>query len=185
MPDTRTARTAYAALLALMAQPVASAQDWSFPYWNVLWLDALLRGLAEAPRDGVAHVTAPTLAPTTALTTGGYLAAGRSLEVVQTFVDAHGRETDASPLATISTGTAITDPAAAPTFGAIVEDATGFDGGLLEVWFSWTDAAGGETVASPGAATNLPYRSGGLKNQVTVILPSTPAVAGAAGANVY
>ena len=53
------------------------------------------------------------------------------------------------------------------------------------MWFSWTDGAGGETLPSPSAQVDVPYQAGGLLSEVTVTLPSTPAVAGAAGANIY
>ena len=185
MPEERTERTAYQGLLALMAVP-ADSESWGFPYWNSVLLDAALQGLAQAPRDGTAHLTAPALAPTTALVAaGGTLYAGQSLEVVQTFVDGFGRETLAGPAATQSTGAAIADPAAAATFGAITDSGTGFEGGLLEIWYSWTDGSGGETLPSPVATTDLPYLAGGLLSEVVVNLPSTPAMAGAAGANIY
>ncbi|MHB8867424.1 MAG: hypothetical protein ACYC6T_07955 [Thermoleophilia bacterium] len=185
MPEERTERTTYQGLLALMLV-AADSESWGFPYWNSLLLDAALQGLAQAPRDGTAHLTAPALAPTTALvTSGGTLAAGQTLEVVQTFVDAFGRETLAGLAASQSTGTPITDPAAAVTFGAITPAGAGYEGGLFEIWFSWTDGSGGETLPSPVATTDLPYLAGGLLSEVVVDLPSTPAVAGAVGANIY
>lgn len=185
MLEERTERTTYQGLLALMLV-AADSEAWGFPYWNSLLLDAALAGLAQAPRDGTAHLTAPALAPTTALvTSGGTLAAGLSLEVVQTFVDEFGRETLAGPAATQSTGTPIADPAAAATFGAVTPSGAGYAGGLLELWYSWTDGAGGETLPSPVVTTDLPYLAGGLLNEVVVDLPSTPAAAGAAGANIY
>lgn len=185
MPEERLDRTAYQGLLALMLAPHDS-ENWSYPYWNIKQLDAALQGLALAPRDGVAHVTAPTVMPTAALvTSGGVLAAGQDLDIVQTWVDDYGRETLAGPIADLNTGAPIADPVVAATFGAVTPSGTGFEGGLLEVWFSWTDGSTGETLSSPVASMDVPYLSGGLLSEVVVDLPSTPAVAGASGANIY
>jgi len=185
VPEERTERTAYQGLLALMVV-AADSESWGFPYWNSLLLDAALQGLAQAPRDGTAHLTAPALAPTTALVAGGgVLPAGQSLEVVQTFVDAFGRETLAGAAVIQSTGAPLADPVSAAAFGSITESGTGYEGGLFEIWFSWTDGASGETLPSPVVTTDLPYRAGGLKSEVVVNLPSTPAAAGASGANIY
>lgn len=185
MPDERRERTDYQGLLALMLAP-HDAENWSYPYWNIKQLDGALQGLALAPRDGVVHVTAPTVMPTATLSTsGGVLPAGQDLEIVQTWVDDYGRETLAGPVAALNTGTPIADPLVAPTFGAFTPSGTGFEGGLLEVWFSWTDGSGGETLPSPVAGTDVPYLSGGLLSEVVVDLPSTAAAAGAAGANIY
>jgi hypothetical protein len=107
-------------------------------------------------------------------------------KIGQTFVDEWGRETDVGPLATVSTGTGISEPAVAATLGTpTLGGLSGYEGGLLEMWFSWTDGAGGETLPSPSAQVDVPYQAGGLLSEATVTLPSTPAVAGAAGANIY
>ncbi len=185
MPDERTDRTNYLGLLALM-MTAADAENWSYPYWNVLMLDAALSGLAWAERDGVAHLTAPTVMPTAALvTSGGLLAAGRDLDIVQTFVDDYGRETLGGPIAGLNTGVPIVDPAVAATYGTITPGGTGYAGGLFEAWFSWTDGNGGETLPSPVVSMDVPYLTGGLLSDIQVVLPSLPSAVGAAGANVY
>ncbi len=181
----RSERTPYAGLLALL-EASQTTQGWGNPYWNPYFLDGLLYGLAMAPRTGAIPLLAPTGAPTLALLgTGGVVPAGQTLEIAQTFVDAYGRETDASPVGTISTGAGLADPAMAPTLGAPSAEASGYGGGLLEVTYTWLDENGGETLAAPAANVQLPYLALGLYSQVEVTLPSTPAAAGAAGANVY
>lgn len=186
MPDERAERTNYLGLLALMIAG-ADTENWSYPYWNIKQIDAALAALADAPRDGTVLFTAPGVAPTAALSaTPGSIAGSVTLEIAQTFVDAYGRETDAGALATIATPAAIEGPAAAPTLGTpSLGEASGYEGGLLEVWFSWTDGGGGETLPSPVASVDIPYQAGGLSSEVAVTLPSTPAAAGAAGANIY
>jgi hypothetical protein len=164
----------------------ADTQGWAYPYWNIMQLDAALNGLANALRTGAAPLSAPAVAPTLSLKeTGGSVPAGQTIEVVQTFVDEWGRETDAGTLASLSTGTGITDPVTAPTLGTPSTAATGYGGGTLVVVFTWLDENGGETLASPADTVQLPYLSGGLYSQVDVVLPSTPAAAGAVMANVY
>ena len=191
MTENRTERTDLLGLLALMsapsgAGPGSNTQGWGFPYWNQVYLDALLAALHEAPRDGVALLTAPATGPTVAVSaTSGYLPAGQTLEVVQTWVDEWGRETNAGAVGSVSTGTPIADPDTAPTLGTPSPAAAGFDGGLLEVAYSWIDAAAGETIASPIATVDIPYLSGGLQSEVLVTLPATPASVGAAGAFIY
>jgi hypothetical protein len=191
MTENRTERTDNVGLLAIMSAPSgggpgSNTQGWAFPYWNQVYLDALLAALHEAPRDGVALLTAPAVAPTVAVSaTAGYLPAGQTLEIVQTWVDEWGRETDAGAVGTVSTGTALVDPLVAPTLGAPSAAATGFDGGLLEVWYAWIDEATGETLPSPVASVSVPYRTGGLQSEVLVTLPVTPASVGAAGAYIY
>ena len=185
MSDARTERTDFLGLLAIM-EAAHNSQGWAFPYWNVLQTDAALAALAGAVRTGAVPLSAPAAAPdVTMQTSGGYLAAGQTLEVAQTYVDAYGRETDAGPAATVNMGTGITDPDTACSIGAPSTEASGFEGGLLEVWYSWTDETGGETLPSPPAQLTLPYLAAGLYSQVTVTLPATPASVGAAGANIY
>jgi hypothetical protein len=183
MTETRTERTDFLGLLALYNAD-GRVQGWGWPYTNQIQLDAQINALYNAPRDGVALITAPA-APTLALeATGGYLLAGIEYEVAQTFVDTYGRETEASTVDSVTTAGSITDPAAAATLGATSESA-GFAGGLLEVWYTWTDADSRETLPSPVASISLPYLASPLYNEVTVTLPVTPASVGAAGANVY
>ena len=185
MPETRQERSAFLGLLALM-QAAADSQNWSYPYHNILALDAVIEALHDATRDGSLPVTAPASAPTLAISGAtGNLFADQDLEVVQTFLDEYGRETGAGPIEHIYTGTTLADPVAAPTIGAVTSAGTGFEGGLLEVGFAWTDTQGGETVVSPWASVELPYLTGGLLSQVEISLPSTPSTAGAAGANIY
>ena len=186
MPDTRTDRTSYLGLLALMIA-AADTENWSYPYWNAKQIDAALAALADAPRDGTVPLVAPLAAPTAAISaTSGTIAGSVTLEIGQTFVDVYGRETDVGPLATVATPAAITDPIAAATLGApTLGGLSGYEGGLLEVWYSWTDGSGGETLPSPPAQVDIPYQAGGLLSTVDVTLPSTPAAAGAAGANIY
>ena len=126
-------------------------------------------------------------APTAAISaTPGTIAGSVTLEIGQTFVDVYGRETDVGPLATVATPAAITDPITAATLGTpTLGGLSGYEGGLLEVWYSWTDGSGGETLPSPPAQVDIPYQAGGLLSTVDVTLPSTPAAAGAAGANIY
>ena len=184
MADTRVERTTNLGLLALMLA-AADSEEWGYPYWNIHWIDAILAGLAMGDRTGVARPLAPSTAPTLALvTSGGNLAAGQDLEIVQTFVDQYGRETNAGTVGEINTGTAITDPITPLTFGTPSDEASGFQGGLLEVWYTWADDQGGETLNSNFASIELPYLTG-LYSQVSVTLPSTPTVAGADGANIY
>jgi len=184
MPEPRTDRTPFLSLLALM-QAAADLDDYSFPYWNALQVDACLAGLHQAPRTGAPLLTSPA-APTLALLgAGGMLAGGQTLEVGQTFVDTFGRETAPSVVATISTGDAIPDPLDAPTLSDPATAGSGFEGGTLEAWYSWTDASGGETGASPEAVLDLPYLAAGLYNTCTFTLPAPASDAGAAGANVY
>lgn len=181
---TRADRTAYLWLLALMNTD-ASTQGWSYPYWNIMMIDAALAALADATRDGTVNPAPPAVAPTlTLLASGGSLATGQTLEVVQTFVDEYGRETSAGAAETISTGAPVADPGTAPTLNNLTQEAAGFEGGQLLVVYSWTDGSGGETLASPAAELDLPYLEG-LYSQLDVVLPSTPAAAGAAGANIY
>jgi len=183
--ESRTERTPYAALMALM-EADATSQGWAYPYWNPYFLDGLLHGLAMAPRTGVIPLAAPDAAPTlNLLSSGGVVPAGQVLEVAQTFVDAYGRETDAGVLGVISTGDGIPDPETAATLGSPSTEASGYGGGLLEVTYTWVDENGGETLAAPASNVQLPYLSIGLYSQVEVTLPSTPAAVGAAGANVY
>ncbi len=185
MPETRLTRTDFLGLLAVM-QAYLDVQNWTLPYWDKLREDAQFAALHDAPRTGTALLAAPAGAPTLALVAGGgYLPAGQTVEIVQTFVDPYGRETAASPTATLSTGAGITDPEAALAVTSVSEAASGYEGGDLKLWYSWTDGNGGETLPSPLAETVLPYRAGGLKSQVEVALPSTPAGVGAAGANIY
>ena len=191
MPENRTQRTDHLGLLALMQSPAgggpaSSEQGWGFPYWNQVWLDAILAALHEAARDGVALLTAPDTGPTLELaSSSGYLPSGLVLEVAQTWVDEWGRETDAGVVAEISTGDAIANPDTAPTLGTPSAAAVGFDGGLLEIAYSWIDEAAGETLPSPIAQVDVPYRTGNLKSEVLVTLPATPASADAAGAFIY
>ena len=58
MPDTRTDRTSYLGLLALMIA-AADTENWSYPYWNAKQIDAALAALADAPRDGTVPLVAP------------------------------------------------------------------------------------------------------------------------------
>lgn len=185
MAEIKTDRTSFLGLLALMLAS-ADTQGWAYPYWNIQQIDAALNGLANASRDGIVPLVAPTVAPTLELViSGGQLAAGQTIEIAQTFIDAYGRETDAGALGIISTGVGLTDPVAAATLGTPSPEGSGFEGGLLEVWYAWTDDTGGETLAAPVVQTDLPYLTTGLYNQILVTLPSTPAVAGATGANIY
>lgn len=182
MTESRTERTPNTGLLALYNAD-GRLQGWGWPYWNQLQLDALLAGLADAPRTGAAPISTPS-APTAAPdTTGGHLADG-TYEVVQTFVDEYGRETAPSAVASAGIAAGIADPVLPATL-LVSSGTTGFAGGQLEVWFTWTDADSRETLASPAATVQMPYRAAGLYNQVKVTFPSTPAAAGAAGANVY
>jgi len=163
----------------------ADTQGWAYPYWNILQLDAALNGLANAARTGAAPLVAPAVAPGLNLVeSGGTLPGGQTIEVVQTFVDEWGRETVAGAQGSQSTGTGITNPAVAPTPGTPSSEATGYGGGTLIIVFTWVDASGGETLASPAATVELPYLSG-LYSQLEITLPSTPAAAGAAQAWVY
>jgi len=186
VPDYRAERTSYLGLLALMLAQ-ADTENWSYPYWNVRQIDAALSALAQAARDGTVPLLAPQTAPTAAVSaTTGSIASGVALEIGQTWVDEFGRETELGPVATVSTGEGITSPAIAPALGTpTLGDLSGYEGGLLEVWFSWTDGAGGETLASPSAQVDVPYQAGGLRSEVEVTLPSAPAAAGASGANIY
>ena len=186
MPEERADRTPYLGLLAVMQQKV-DVEDWSVPFSNVIRTDAALAALADAPRTGVVPLVAPASAPTAAVSaTTGSLPAGQTWGVVQTFIDAYGRETAAGSEATVSTGTGITDPDTAATFGAIADNgADGYEGGHLEIWYVWTDGAGGETLPSPVVTTEIPYLAAGAKSSVVVNLPSDAATAGAAGANIY
>ena len=163
MPDTRTDRTSYLGLLALMIA-AADTENWSYPYWNVKQIDAALAALADAPRDGTVPLVAPPAAPTAAISaTSGTIAGSVTLEIGQTFVDVYGRETDVGPLATVATPAAITDPITAATLGTpTLGGLSGYEGGLLEVWYSWTDGSGGETLPSPPAQVDVPYQAGGL-----------------------
>lgn len=185
MTETRTDRTSFLGLLALMVA-AADTQGWAYPYWNILQLDAALNGLANAARTGVAPLSAPAVAPSLSLEeTGGSLPGGQTIEVVQTFVDEWGRETEAGAVGSVATGAGITDPVTAPTLGTPTAEASGYGGGALLVVYTWLDENGGETLASPVATVQLPYLSGGLYSQLDVTLPSTPAAAGAAMANIY
>ncbi|MBN1319950.1 MAG: hypothetical protein JXA87_03825, partial [Thermoleophilia bacterium] len=185
MAETRTERSDYLGLLALMAA-AHDTNGWAYPYWNVLQLDAALNGLANAVRTGAAPLSAPALAPSlTLLESGGTIPGGRTIEVAQTFVDEWGRETEAGTVASQATGDAITDPAVAPTPGTPSSEATGYSGGTLTIVYTWVDANGGETLCSPAAIVQLPYLAVGLYSQLEVTLPSTPAAAGAAQAWVY
>ncbi|MBN1320730.1 MAG: hypothetical protein JXA87_07815 [Thermoleophilia bacterium] len=185
MSDSRTDRTDFLGLLAIMIAS-ATSEGWAFPYWNVLQMDAALSGLANALRDGTVPLEAPLTPPTLEMDVGGgYLSAGQVLGVAQTFVDEWGRETEAGTEATIDLGEGIEDPDTALGVGSPATMGSGFEGGLLEVWYAWTDATGGETLASPAAQVNLPYLAAGLYSQVPVTLPATPASVGASGANIY
>jgi hypothetical protein len=182
--EVREERTTNLGLLALMLA-AADSQEWGYPYWNQIWIDAVLAGLAGGDRTGVSRPIAPSTGPTLDLvTSGGQIPAGIDYDVVQTFVDEYGRETDAGTVGEKNTGTPIDDPDTVLTIGTPTSEASGFEGGLLEVWYSWTDDQGGETYPSDGAEIELPYLSG-LYNQVTVTLPATPASVGADGANIY
>jgi hypothetical protein len=185
MPEMRTERTPFLGLLALM-MAAANSQGWAYPYWNVRQVDAALNALANAVRDGIVPLSAPSVAPGVVMETGGgYLSAGQVLDVAQTFVDEWGRETAAGPCKTVDMGEGLADPESPLTIGTPTVEASGFEGGLLEVWYSWADATGGETLASPPAQRTLPYLAAGLYSQVTVTLPATPASVGASGANIY
>ncbi len=185
MAESRTDRTPYLGLLALMLAS-ADTDGWAYPYWNPQQIDAALYRLAQAPRTGIVPLNAPAVAPTLALLeSGGILQGGLDLEIVQTFLDEYGGETEAGAVGSISTGAGITDPATAPTLGTPTSEATGYSGGPLIVVFTWVDELGGESLASPAATINLPYLAGGLFSQLDVTLPSTPAAAGAEQAWVY
>lgn len=185
MPEARTDRTDFLSLLAVMVAS-ASSEGWAFPYWNMIQIDAALSAMASGLRDGTVPLEAPAAPPTLAMDVGGgYLSAGQVLSVVQTYVDQWGRETEAGAEATIDLGEGIGNPATAPSLGAPVTEGFGFEGGLLEAWYTWTDATGGETMASPVAQVNLPYLTAGLYSQVAATLPATPASVGASGANIY
>jgi hypothetical protein len=184
MPETRTDRTAFLSLLALM-QAAADLDDYSFPYWNAQQIDACFAGLHQAARTGVVPLSNPAAPSLFLLGSGGMLAGGQTFEVGQTFVDAFGRETAASTVASLSTGDAIPDPLVAPTLSDPSTHDSGFEGGTLEAWYSWVDASGGETSAGPEAILDLPYLSGGLFNRCTFSLPDAASSVGAAGANVY
>jgi hypothetical protein len=183
MTETRAERTDYLGLLALYNADGRS-QGWGWPYWNQLIVDAFLAALADAPRTGVELITSPDPPTLNAQTTGGYLLADVTYEVVQTFVDDYGRETLASTVASEATTGAIEDPDTAATLAA-ESNASGFTGGLFEVWYTWTDANSRETLPSPVVSTQLPYLALPAYNKVTVTLPATPASVGAAGANIY
>ncbi len=166
--------------------PSSGAQGWGWPYWNQLWIDAVIAALHDAPRDGVALLTAPATGPTVELSAeAGYLPAGQTLQVVQTWVDEWGRETDAGVVTEFSTGEGIPNPDTAPTLDTPTPAATGFDGGLLEVAYCWIDEMAGESLPSPVAQVDVPYRTGGLQSEVLVTLPATPVSVGAAGAFIY
>jgi len=183
--ETRADRTDYLGLLALMVA-AADTHGWAYPYWNMLQLDAALNGLANAARTGAVPLNPPAVAPDLSLlTAGGALPGGRTIEVVQTFVDEWGRETAAGTQGSIFSGDALADPAVAPTPGTPTTEATGYGGGPLMIVFTWVDGNGGETMSSPAATVQLPYLAGNLYSQLDVTLPSTPAAAGAAQAWIY
>lgn len=166
--------------------PSSGAQGWGWPYWNQLWIDAVIAALHDAPRDGVALLAAPATGPTVELSAEtGYLPAGQTLQVAQTWVDEWGRETDAGVVTEFSTGEGIPNPDTAPTLGTPAPVATGFDGGLLEVAYCWIDEMAGESLPSPVAQADVPYRTAGLQSEVLVTLPATPVSVGAAGAFIY
>ncbi|MBN1630485.1 MAG: hypothetical protein JW990_12020, partial [Thermoleophilia bacterium] len=184
MAETRTDRTEFMGLLALMNQ-VAATQGWGYPYWNMVRLDAVIAALHDALRDGTAQPVAPVLAPDAQVAGGGQLPATQALEVVQTFVDRYGRETAPGPAAEVEAEEGVANPLTPPELGTPTQEATGFEGGAFVAAYTWTDGAGGETLASDAATTTLPYLPGGLYSQLTLTLPSTPAAVGAAGANIY
>lgn len=185
MPEERAERTDYQGLLALMVAG-ADTQNWSYPYWNVIWLDAIVNALANAPRTGVAPLLAPTVAPTLAISaTAGILPGGLSLDIAQTWVDEYGRETEAGPVGNIETSEGIGNPTIAPVLTHTEDGADGFEGGTLNVWYSWVDSSGGETLPSTMGTIELPYLAGGLKSTVLVVLPLSPDDVGCAEAHVY
>lgn len=191
MSENRTDRTTNLGLLALMQSPAgggpsSGVQGWGWPYWNQLWIDAVIAALHDAARDGVALLTAPATGPTVELSAEtGYLPAGQTLEVTQTWVDEWGRETDAGKVTEFGTGEGIPNPDTAPTLDTPTPAATGFDGGPLEVAYCWIDEMAGESLPSPIAQIDVPYRTGGLQSEVLVTLPATPVSVGAAGAFIY
>jgi len=146
----------------------------------------VIAALHDAPRDGVALLAAPATGPTVELSAEtGYLPAGQTLQVAQTWVDEWGRETDAGVVTEFSTGEGIPNPDTAPTLDAPTPAATGFDGGLLEVAYCWIDEMAGESLPSPVAQVDVPYRTAGLQSEVLVTLPAAPVSVGAAGAFIY
>ena len=184
MPEQRTEFTDALALLALM-KTNPDAYNWSFPYWNQLVLDAVINALHDAPRTSSALVADPTGSVGLAIGSGGELIAGVTVYVRQSFVDEYGRETAATTAASQVTNDPIDDPAAGPTVTYVSDPTTGYDGGPLNIWITYSDGSGGETLPSPIVQEDLPYNYGGALNLVNVEVPTSPTGLGVDAIYVY
>ena len=185
MPEQRIDRTSFLGLLALMLTN-PDQENWSFPYHNIIQTDAAFAALHDAPRVGTALFTAPSAGPTLAVTTGGGLPGGVTVEIAQTFVDEYGRETECR--AGHTTGDIDRDSRSdgGRDLGDRGQGLTGYEGGLLSVWYSWIDSSYQETMVSPVDRDRGPLCLGGDGIILyDFILPTTPLAAGAFGANIY
>jgi hypothetical protein len=140
---------------------VPSTNDWACTYWNWLAADEIIYGLVSHQHDGAAALQSPT--GTLALSTAdsaGYLPAATTYYIAVTYLDDILRETAASTVATVTTGTGISRPAT-PT---INDDATPTDiqecpGGLTggDYWYKISYVKdGGETLPSLPVYVSIP-----------------------------
>jgi hypothetical protein len=171
MADARIETTPNIGLTALVGSAPAS-RGWSFAYQDPYKLDSIIHALHEATRDGTQRIADPSASPTIAIAANGFLWAGMTLEIKQSFVDEWGRETAASPVASIATNDPIPEPTVAPSVASVSgSNQNGFDFGTLNVWYTYCDAHNGETLASPVTTIELPALVSPNKNQITVVIP--------------
>ena len=140
---------------------VPSTNDWACTYWNWLAADEIIYGLVSHQHDGAAALQSPT--GTLVLSTAdssGYLPAATTYYIAITYLDDILRETAASTVVTVTTGTGISRPAT-PT---INDDATPTDiqecpGGLTggDYWYKISYVkGGGETLPSLPVYVSIP-----------------------------
>lgn len=151
-------RTAFAGLTVLDPDENLYADGASFINRNPRYIDYLLRLGAKTHRhNGLLGLANPTVAPTVAVGSGGFLPSSTTFYVGFTLVDPDGGETAVSPLSSVTTPIGL--PAASGAPGFTVASGSGLPIGTYYYAVTRTDGLGGETVLSPKATVAL-TRSG-------------------------
>lgn len=154
--------------------------DYAFGSFNIDVIDRLLARINTSLFDSDAPISSPTAGlGAVASTSGGSIAAGRTLRYQFTYVDPFGNETAASPTTTVSTSTATGSPQA-PTLSTASTGGGLSSGRYFYALSSYVDTDTNESTAFNRTFVVLPS---GSTNVITLTLPSLPA--GATGFNIY
>lgn len=178
-------RTTFAGLTELDPGEPLSTDNSSFQSRNPSITDHFLELGARTHRhDAHAALAAPTTAVTLAQTpTGGSLPGGVTLAITYTAVDSVGGETLAAPPASVTLPSTLAAPTSAPST-ALDHTAGTLAPGTYHYCKTWVDAGGGETLAGPPTAADVP--PGSTNSEIVVSGLNTGMVAaGATGWRLY